>query len=268
MDYIIGINLGYENTTAFYCNPDSEILYCLHILEGDTLVKTAVCRNDRTGEWLFAKDICDYALPDFTQHFIAPLNEISPKNREAFAAFVKLVFEHILENQSFLEYNQKTGERNFEIYVSYPSGWSKEATREYKKFISKLMPVDWVVAENDASYFKFKAETNLQKSSMLVIDLGSSTIDVTAYDENGKCSFFNSNIHGDSAVENLIYEYFEEHDPYFNKAKQEGETKCNTNGLNWRNAVLHYIRYQKKHFYEQQMDCLVLDLSNRAICNS
>ena len=75
---------------------------------------------EETGEWQFAKDIRDYALPEFTLHFNAPMNEITPKKEKAFGAFVKLVFENILENQSFLSYNPTTGERM--VFKADPSG--------------------------------------------------------------------------------------------------------------------------------------------------
>lgn len=233
-------------------------------------VESAVCRNEKTGEWQFAKDIRDYALPDFNQHFIAPINEITAKNKEAFAAFVKLVFEHILENQSFLQYNPKTGERNFELYVSCPSMWCKKNSnqkQEYKKFISGIIPVDFIVEESKAAYFKFKAESQFSESSVLVIDVGSERVDFTAYDGYGKLTLCEENKHGASAIEELIYKYFEEHDEDFNKAKREGESLCKKYNLNWRDSVIQYLKCQKEEFYACELNALMLNLSNRAICN-
>ena len=180
--YLIGIDFGHGETTASLYNTESRrgTVDRLHILDGSTLesckVESAVCRN-KDGEWQFAKDITDYASPDFTLHFKAPMNEITPKNKEAFAAFIRLVFEHILENQNFLQYGPN-GERNFEIYVACPSDWKKENAKqiqEYKDFISGIIPVDWIILESDAAYFKFKAEPNVAQnfsdSSVLVIDI-------------------------------------------------------------------------------------------------
>ena len=105
--YLIGIDFGHGETTASFYNTENATNNAerLHILNGDTpesyKVESAVCRNKETGKWQFARDIRDYALPDFTLHFKASMNEITPKNKEAFAAFIKLVFEHILENQPF-----------------------------------------------------------------------------------------------------------------------------------------------------------------------
>lgn len=274
--YIIGIKFGHKETTAsFYStNAAKRVVEHLHILEGYTpyscKVESAVCRNEKTGEWQFAKDIRDYALPDFNQHFIAPMNEITPKNKEAFAAFIKLVFEHILENQSFLKYNPVTGERNFEVYVSCPSIWCKENSnqkQEYKKFVSGIIPVDFIVEESKAAYFKFKAERQLSESSVLVIDVGSERVDFTAYDGYGKLTLCEENKHGASAIEELIYKYFEEHDEDFNKAKREGESLCKKYNLNWRDSVIQYLKCQKEEFYACELNALMLNLSNRAICN-
>lgn len=272
--YLIGIDFGHGETTASFYDTDRKKLDRLHILDGNTAesckVESAVCRNAETGEWQFAKDIRDYALPEFTLHFKAPMNEITPKKEKAFGAFVKLVFENILENQSFLSYNPTTGEINFEICVACPSGWGKEDAnqiQEYKKFISKLIPVDWIIKESDAAYFKFKTEKDFSDSSVLVIDIGSSTIDFTAYDKKASKLSTEGRKHGASAVENLIYKYFEEHDSDFNKAKQDADEKCKVNNLDWRNAVVHYVKKQKEIFYTGEKATLRLDLSNKPICN-
>lgn len=176
----------------------------------------------------------------------------------------------IIKNQSFLNYNPVTGERNFEIYVACPSGWGMDDAnqiQEYKKFVSGIIPVDWIIKESDAAYFKFKAEKDFSDSSVLVIDIGSSTIDFTAYDTKALKPSTEGKKHGASAVENLIYKYFEEHDVDFNNAKREAEEKCTANKLNWRNAVVHYVKKQKEDFYTLEKDDLTLDLSNVCICN-
>ena len=75
-------------------------------------------------------------------------------------------------------------------------------------------------------------------------------------------------LHGNSAIENLIYEYFEKNDADFNKAKQEGEALCARSDISWRNCVIDYIKRQKDGFYDMELSSLFLDLSNRQICNA
>lgn len=275
--YIIGINFGYKETTGSFYDTESwrGVVGRLHILDGDTYesckVESAVCRNRKTGEWQFAKDVRDYSLPDFSNDFIGPMTAMTPKKKEAFAAFVRLVFAHILKNQEFLHYNPVTGERNFEIYVVLGKENIAHA-KEYKKFISSIIPLNWIIPDSMAVYFKFKAERgckdNFSISSALVINIDSRRIDFTAYNEKGKQSFLKVYEHGSSAIENLIYKYFEEHDEDFNKAKKEGEAAlCSCENLDWRNAVIHYIKEEVRYFYDYENSLLFLDLSNRAICN-
>ena len=206
----------------------------------------------------------DYDLPDFSNDFIGSMNAMTPKKKEAFAAFVRLVFAHILKNQEFLHYNPVTGERNFEIYVALGKENIDQA-KEYKNFISSIIPLDWVIPDSMAVYFKFKTEANFSVSSALVINIDSRSIDFIAYNENGKQSFLKVYEHGSCAIANLIYKYFEEHDENFNKAKEEGEALCSSYNIDWRNAVIHYIKEEVKHFYDYEMPSLYLDLSNRAI---
>lgn len=279
--YLIGIDFGHGETTASLYDTENNrgTVERLHILDGNTpescKVESAVCRNKTTGEWQFARDIREYALPDFTLHFKAPMNEITPKNKEAFAAFIKLVFEHILKNRTDLHYNPVTDERNFELYAACPSCWDDSQIKEYKNFISDIIPIDWIIKESDAAYFKFNVEKkadqkpnqNFSDFSVLVIDIGSSTIDFTAYDTNApKPIPPYGEKHGASAVENLIYKYFDEYDANFKGAKQDAEVICASHNLNWHNAVVHHIKNAKEYFYTNEFDVCLLDLSNRSIC--
>lgn len=267
--YIIGINFGYKETTASFYDTEIRMVKRLHILDGDISeackVESAVCRNRETGEWQFARDMRDYHLPDFSNDFIGTMYAMTPKKKEAFAAFVRLVFAHILKKQEFLHYNPVTGERNFEIYVALGKENIDQA-KEYKDFISSIIPLDWVILDSMAVYFKFYAEANFSASSALVINIDSRSIDFSAYNEKGKQSLLKVYEHGSSAIENLIYKYFEEHDENFNIAKEEGEALCSCKKLDWRNVVIHYIKEHIKDFYDLELFDLSLDLSNRAIC--
>ena len=105
--YIIGINFGYKETTASLYNTESRrgVVERLHILDGDTSesckVESAVWRNRETGEWEFARDMHDNYLPDFSNDFIGPMNAMTPKKKEAFAAFVRLYLNIYLKISIF-----------------------------------------------------------------------------------------------------------------------------------------------------------------------
>lgn len=232
ISYIIGINFGHNETTASYYDLQLNCVKNLIIDDKSTStnkVESAIFRNVKTGEWQIARDFRDYNSPDFARNFIVPVNEMTHKAKEAFVIFVKLVFAQILKNQSFLCFNEQTGERNFEVYVSCPFGFVKDEAsqiRDYKKFFTGIIPIEWIISDSMATYFKIKEQRGLSKSSVLLIDIDSLFINFVAYDENGKLTYCNDYRHGNSAIENLIYEYFEKNDADFNKAKQEGEALC------------------------------------------
>lgn len=275
--YIIGINFGHKETTASFYDTESarEVVRRLYIRDGDTYgsctVNPEVYLNRKTGEWQLNRPKRDNYLKDFINNFIGPMNAMTSMKKEAFAIFVRLVFAHILKKQEFLHYNPETGERNFEIYVSLGKENIDQA-KEYKDFISSIIPLDWVIPDSMAVYFKFKAETeskdNFSVSSALVINIDSRSIDFTAYNEKGKQSLLKVYDHGDSAIENLIYKYFEEHDENFNKAKEEGEALCSC----WRDIVIDYLKGEKEiwrkcGFYRESPK-LILYLPNRCICRN
>lgn len=268
--YLIGIDFGHGETTASCINTADGKQKRLHILDGNTdegsKVESAVCRDSKTGEWHFAKDFTDYSSPDFTLYFKAPMNEITPKNKEAFAAFVKLVYEHILANNDFLNHAE------FCIYAACPSGWNNKdenQIQKYKDFLSDQLPIEWVIKESDAAYFKFKAEKDFDSSStVLVIDIGSSTIDFTAYGANYESPLSVGIKHGASNVERAICKYYNENDREFIEAKAKAKAPCEKYNKNWNAAVLHYVKGQKEDFYTKDLNTLILDLSNRSIDNA
>lgn len=272
--YLIGIDFGHGETTASYYDTESpdKGVQRLHILDGnndeDSKVESAVCRDKKTGEWRFAVNVDDYSSLDFSIQFKAPMDEITAEKKEAFSAFIRLVFEHILKNQDFLEYNPQTGEKNFKMYIACPSGWGKKEDdtqiQEYRKFVSGIIPVEWVIKESDAAYFKFKAKKNISaNSTVLVIDIGSSTIDFTYYGKkvNGAdSSLSDGQKHGASMVERSICKYFKENDENYQEAEKEA---VKLPKVQWIDMVTHYVKHQKEIFYTQGMNKLVLDLSNR-----
>jgi hypothetical protein len=269
--YLIGIDFGHGETTASYIDTDKQQqgVRALHILDGDSKesckVESAVCRDLITGEWRFARDFIDYSSPNFTINFKAPMNEITDEQKDAFSAFIRLVFEHIIANQSFLVYNPETNEKNFNIFIACPSGWNKNEPNQiqcYKDFMSNIIPVEWIIKESDAAYFKFKAEKQLNASSVLVIDIGSSTIDFTAYGDNGVTALSDGKRHGASYVELSICKYYKENNNTYQAAEQEATELANDH-VNWFNGVVHYVKKQKENYYTNEFQSLNLELRNK-----
>lgn len=272
--YLIGIDFGHGETTASCVDlqsPDTTPWH-LNILDGSTdearKVSSCVWHDADSDQWFLGNPAMDGAR-DFFVNFKAPMNEISTDDKVAFGAFIRLVFEHILENQAALfEYNPQTGERNFEIYIACPSGWNKEdptQIHQYLQFFKTIIPATWVLRESDAAYFNFKDQQQTGTDKVLVIDVGSSTIDFTSYDEHGMNQTEGFK-HGASRVERDILRFVEQHYPEYIEARDELDAAFDNEHnkkRNWRNYVLHEIKKSKEEFYTSELSTMVLDLSNR-----
>lgn len=272
--YLIGIDFGHGETTASCVDLQSadHTPWHLNILDGSTdearKVESCVWSGTNKEQWHLGCPSMDGAR-DFFINFKAPMNEITPENKMAYASFIKLVYEHILENQSALfTYDRRTGERNYEIYIACPSGWNKEDPRqihEYLEFFKTIIPATWVLRESDAAYFKFKDQEHAQAKSILVIDVGSSTIDFTFYNEGGM-NLTEGFKHGASRVERDILRYIEQHFSEYIEARDELDAAFELDQnkkRNWRNYVLHEIKVRKEEFYSKELQMMVLDMSNR-----
>ena len=274
--YLIGIDFGHGETTASYIDlqETKPMTHHLNILDGNSdeakKVESCVCRDKQTGKWRLARNFFDYSSPDFNIGFKAPMNEITPENKKAFQAFIYLVFEHILKNQTFFRYNPKTGERNFSLYMACPSGWNKEdktQIHQYLEFFKEIIPAEWVIKESDAAYYKFKDKEAFQSKSVLVIDIGSSTIDFTSYNEKGR-NLTEGYKHGASRVERDIFKYFELNDEGSCAAIRElkdAVQKDENKNIRWKDAIIHYLKELKEDFYTKEFVYLNLDVKNSRI---
>lgn len=277
--FLIGIDFGHGETTVscIDTNDTQKEVKHLHILDGSSSesykVKSAVCIDADSQMWRFMRDFRDYSSSSLKIHFKAPMNEITPEQKEAFQAFIRLVFEHVLAHHQELQYDAQTGKKNFELYIACPSGWNEsdpQQIKKYKDFVAEIIPVEWVIKESDAAYFKFKDQRGNIKtkgiSKVLVIDIGSSTIDFTAYGPGGVSSFGAK--HGASHVERSVYDYYNKEDDDFKAGKAEAEDFCRQHGINWRDGVIHYIKEQKEDFYTKELGVLSLDLPNKYFSSS
>lgn len=151
----------------------------------DQKVFSAICRSDN-GEWQFIWSKDDLKRPNVMEGFKGMIKNLPEAKRGALREFAKLVFKTILENDSELKYNPKTGEANFVICIANPSDWRRQDPsnpKEYLSFFQKeagIKPAKMCINESDAAFYT-KFEGYSPSDKVFVIDLGSSTIDFTTY---------------------------------------------------------------------------------------
>ena len=274
MEYLIGIDFGHGETTASYIdlNESNPKPKRLNILDGNTdeakKVESCVTYSISEDKWSLDNTVSGDTI--LYSNFKAPMNEISAEDKLAFANFIKLVHDHIISNQSALFHvDEETGERNYEIYLACPSGWNKDnpnQIHEYLDFFKSIIPATWVIRESDAAYFKFKNDKRFQADSILVIDIGSSTIDFTSYNKERMLEPIGFK-HGASRVEKDIDHYFEENSSIYKDAMNEVVETFHDKKeeQRWKACVVHFIKIEKEIFYTKELKNIALDYHNKRV---
>lgn len=168
---------------------------------------------DNDGKWQFVGSEEDLKRPEIKEGFKGMIHALDDDKREALCEFAKLVFKAILDNDKELHYNPETGEANFVICIANPSDWRRQNPnnpKEYLTFFQEeagIKPAKMCINESDAAFYtKFKGYVPSDK--VFVIDLGSSTIDFTTY-QNSICNrecCWGANL-GAHLVEDKLVEY-------------------------------------------------------------
>ena len=252
-------------TTASFINTenyqrDVQKLYIFdEKFDDDYKVKSAVCRDKTTGKWYFPEYFYDGNTIDIKTK--SPLIAIEQAT-EAFDAFARLIIEHIFANNSFLMYNKETGEKNFKIYVSCPSKF--DTVKE--TVVPKIIPIEGLITEDTALYWNFN-RWELLNNSMLIIQIGSNTIDYIYYNNQGNVEWKDGNRLGISRMVKYIVDYFKNNDSDFQEAEKEAcEAEiCKINKIDWYAAVCHYVKRRLESYFVTQLSFLNLDLPNGAL---
>lgn len=195
MDYYIGIDFGHgETTVSRVPGYNGELVSQIAIRDGnrqqDKKIISAVCK--RNNEWSLVYGSEDFKSPDLREGFKAMITKMKYEDKESMREFAKIVFKTILDNDRDLSYDPNNPDgRNFSLGIACPSDWVKDnhkAPQDYLNFFRHTcnLPIDCCIRESDAAFFtkffKYKETDN----NVLVIDIGSSTIDFTTY-ANSKC---------------------------------------------------------------------------------
>lgn len=283
--YYVCVDFGHGETTAscidltatYQLNKDGFYdVPKLNILNGSTdearKVETVICRGE-SGQWKFATDLEDFALPDLSMGFKNKVEKMLLEDKEHYKAFINLVFRAIIDRNNHLHFDDTKPEaRNFELCIACPSAWGEDDAKghnsvieEYKSFFNEAlpMPVKFVIRESDAAFFKFIHLTNgMANLKLLVIDLGSSTIDFTYYPHEDSENYVKGAQNGASRVEQAIQDWCSETQEGYKDAKSKIPLLLEKTGaghLNWGIALRHFIKIQKEDFYTHSRSKMMLN---------
>ncbi|MBG1269734.1 Hsp70 family protein [Nostoc sp. WHI] len=129
-----------------------------------------------------------------------------PKYRETISTFIATYYRLLKESKQI-----EGGESNY-FYVGCPSGWSIKEREEYQKLLQEAgIPKLNVIPESRAAFMQAKEAGKLEYekllSSVLIVDIGSSTTDFTLVKSLEEIPIdFGSNALGASLIDKAIFE--------------------------------------------------------------
>lgn len=195
-------------------------------------VYSAICRNDN-GNWQFVRSEEDFSKPDLREGFKGIIKDLEGKQRESLCEFAKLVFDSILQHDPDLKYNPKTGEANFVICIANPTDWRRQDPHiptDYLNFyrtFANILPAKMCINESDAAFYT-KFSMYKPEDTVLVVDIGSSTVDFTTY-HNSECKkecCWGRNT-GAHHVEDLLIDSGYPKQGEYSKVKEKNKTNMN-----------------------------------------
>lgn len=256
MKYIVGIDFGHGETTAScieiestdpftYGTPQSLLLknggngkkiksfFCKYYDNN----KIDVTQDNNHPQWQYILDPGDTRMSNLIRHHIEGRKKVefhqsfkvaigTDETQEAlFGEFVSEVYRQIIklngpDTSIGLEADDDNKPINYLVYAACPSGWTDLQRDRFSDFLRKNgVPCIKVFKESDAAWISFMPPKidSLNNPKTLVIDYGSSTIDLT-WSEDSINDICNENELGASRVESDIFDYLIEHDE---RAKDE-----------------------------------------------
>ena len=264
LEYIIGIDFGHGETTATYYD-----IHCNQGTPGASQYHELRFTNSSNEHKIISAYYTD-AATDTSHLVLNPETDFSRDNVEAYfkdkvsimrekgkcdvmQTFARLVFEAIMDNNRFIHYDE-SGARNFALFIACPSTWDDAEALEYLKLLQDGgVPADWVITESDAAYHKWTSTALSDNQNLLLIDIGSSTVDIVAKASDGKISLPGKKSGAqrveelllprmgvDSEVEQAINTYYEG-----KRFRPDVTTSCKL-----------YTRKAKEDFYSYNQDTL------------
>lgn len=263
IDYIIGFDFGHGETSVSMVdvnainvdahNIDTEDLF---IIGNKSEAKIpSIIGYDVDDNKVLNFDAYQFRFLKVGAYFKAPMcasekfPAISSKDKEFFKDFARTVFKCLHEHPK----NQKLQNKNILYFVACPSGWNKEQQDAYLKFFQDdcNLPIMGVIEESRAAYIVARRklydrdpQLSEQGNKIAVLDLGSSTLDITMHSDKAYTDGFEI---GASQIEILLLDYFMNKDEEF-KEKYNRYDKMEPT---CKNQILYLIREAKEDYYNK-----------------
>lgn len=276
-EYIIGIDFGHGETSAAICridnNKDPEDI---ELIEGKKAIPSTIYidKEDGIDRILIGKEaVAEYGKGgkgEFYAYFKqspSTLDESKEPAIRTMKLFMRKVYEIICRRRAGELMEGDKIKQNHVVFIACPSQsqqWDKDAMNKYVHLaldaglpvagasIDNKFTLSGIVRESRAAYIRAlqKDETKqISTKGILVIDYGSSTIDITYYKE-GETPVDKGYPIGASMVEKSIFDYLKEyHDDLEGNQNPEVLRKIEKTHPGVATKCLYSIREAKEQFY-------------------
>jgi molecular chaperone DnaK (HSP70) len=201
----IGFDLGHGETSVAKALVDSiEPPQMLEINNKKNQI-TALAWHPKLGYLVGEQALIQAGVTQLKISFKQKPND-DPDNRETIRTFIATCYRLLKESR------QIEGGENSHFYVGCPSGWSSGDREEYQKLLQEAgISLLNVIPESRAAFMQAKEAGKLEyeklKSSVLIVDIGSSTTDFTLVKSFHEVPLdFGSNTLGASLIERAIFD--------------------------------------------------------------
>jgi molecular chaperone DnaK (HSP70) len=201
----IGFDLGHGETSVAKALADSiEPPQMLEINNKKNQI-TALAWHPKLGYLVGEQALIQAGVTQLKISFKQKPNN-DPDYRETMRTYIATCYRLLKESR------QIEGPENSRFYVGCPSGWSSRDREEYQKLLQEAnIPFLNVIPESRAAFMQAKEAGKLEyeklKSSVLIIDIGSSTTDFTLVKSFHEVPLdFGSNALGASLIDKAIFD--------------------------------------------------------------
>ena len=285
-EYIIGIDFGHGETSAAYCRIDDRnnpididftghgamtIPSTLFIEKGNNIVSIG-------DDAVFQSKEKEGVFHAYFKEAPKNLDEEMHPNLEIMKLYMQKVYECICNRYASLFMDGNKVKDNHVVFIACPSKYQSWTDKEMQNYvhlaldaglpiagasIDNKFQLSGIVRESRAAYIRFMQQndekiTQAATKGILVIDFGSSTIDMTYY-KQGEKPVDKGYPYGAQRVENSIYDFIINSHSQIQIEEPLLRIKCEpTNiaqkidcSLPWKNSCLFEIRKEKERFYTQ-----------------
>ncbi len=241
--YILGIDLGDgESSLAYVPVKDYAAPTVFEFKTGERSMITAVARTS-DGTLIGQEAILKKGIEELYIN-----SKIKPADTNLGRARMSQLRDFILEFYALFREAEPEIGRQAQVYIGHPTSWTEEDAEVYRAwFPANVFPGIQVVRESHAAFIQVRDYARLPDAlldSVLVIDIGSSTTDITFVKDLVPQQLSLGDEFGARLIDQAIFEVVEERHPHPEQLQERWETHDKDK------VYLRYLcRKAKEHYF-------------------